>query len=114
MSDEKNPSVRFLGTYFDRDVVLKMARWAKILAWVGLGFYLLSWGISLIQFLLQLSSGLFTIDKGLSILDILNYFTPFFTQPLPAVLYFFALQGIALVLQILLDVEDNSRRAARK
>ena len=114
MSDEKNPSVRFLGTYFDRDVVLKMAHWAKILAWVGLGFYLLAWAVSLTQFLFQLSSGLFTIDKGMSILDILNYFIPFFTQPLPAVLYFFTLQGIALVLQILLDVEDNSRRAARK
>lgn len=114
MSDEKNPSVRFLGTYFDRDVVLKMAHWAKILAWVGLGFYLLSWGVSFSQFLIQLSTGLFTINKGMSLLDTLNYFTPFLIQPLSGVLYFFTLQGIALVLQILLDVEDNSRRAARK
>ena len=113
MSDEKNSSVRFLGTYFDRDVVLKMAHWAKILAWVGLGFYLLAWGVSFSQFLIQFSTGLFTI-KGMTFLDILNYFTPYLIQPLPAVLYFFTLQGIASVLQILLDVEDNSRRAARK
>jgi hypothetical protein len=113
MSDEKNPPLRFLGTYFDRDVVLKMAHWAKVLAWVGTGFYLLAWAASFSQFLIQLSTGLFTI-KGMTFLDILNYFAPFFTQPLPAVLYFFALQGIASVLQILLDVEDNSRRVARK
>ncbi len=114
MSDEKNPRIRFLGTYFERDVVLKTAQWAKVFAWVGAAFYLLAWLVSLGQFLLQLSTGLFTISKGMTFLDVLSYFSPFLTQPLPGVLYFFALQGIASALQILMDVEDNTRHSARK
>jgi hypothetical protein len=43
-----------------------------------------------------------------------SLFTPYLQQPLPGVFYFFALQGISKGLLILLDVEDNTRRAARK
>jgi hypothetical protein len=41
-------------------------------------------------------------------------FAPFFLQPLPGVFYFFGLQGISKGMLILLDMEDNTRRAARK
>jgi hypothetical protein len=33
---------------------------------------------------------------------------------LPGIVYFFALQAIAKALLILMDMEDNTRRAARK
>ncbi len=112
MSDEKNPPVRYLGTYFDRDMVLKVAHWANILAWVGAGIYLVTWLLSFGQFLFQFSNGFF-YSKGISILDLANYFTPYLQQPLPGVLYFFSMQGISHGLRIFLDVEDNGRRAAR-
>ena len=53
-------------------------------------------------------------DKGLGFLMGLNMFSPFLTQLLPGVFYFFGLQAVSKVLLIMLDVEDNTRRSARK
>jgi hypothetical protein len=39
---------------------------------------------------------------------------PYLQQPIPGILYFFSLQGISRILLIMLDMEDNTRRAARK
>jgi hypothetical protein len=41
-------------------------------------------------------------------------FSPYLQQPLPGVFYFFALQAVSKGLLIFLDMEDNTRRAARK
>jgi hypothetical protein len=53
-------------------------------------------------------------DKGSTLLTIYNIFSPYLLQPIPGVLYFFALQAISKILLILLDVEDNTRRGARQ
>jgi hypothetical protein len=114
MTETKESPVRFLGTYFDRDTVLKVARWAQILAWVGAGIYLITWLASCAQFALQFSSGAF-YDKGMTLnpLDMFSNYSSYLLMPLPGVLYFFSLQGIAHGLLIFMDVEDNTRRAAR-
>lgn len=103
----------FLGTYFDRDAILRLSRWADILAWVILALYVVSWLISILLFLGQYLSGLY-FDKGATFLMVLSTFAPYFMQPLPGVFYFFGLEGISKGLLILLDMEDNTRRAARK
>ena len=113
MTETKEPGPRFFGTYFDRDVVMRFSRWARIFSWVVLDLYLIAWLITFGQFMVQFSSGMF-FNKGMNIFDSLNFFTPYLTQPLPGVLYFFSLQAIAHLLVILLDVEENTRRAARK
>ena len=111
---ESNPKpAPFLGTYFDRDTVLRLSRWADVLAWVALTVYVLAWLFSFMMFLAQYFTGLY-VDKGATFLTILNIFSPYLTQPLPGVLYFFALQAISKILLILLDVEDNTRRGARR
>jgi hypothetical protein len=112
MSEEKNPPERYLGIYYDRDVVLSVARWAKILSWVVAGIYASAWLVSFGQFLVQFTTGAYYI-KGINFFDYLSYFMPFLTQPVPGVLYFFALQGIGSILQMLMDMEDNTRRVAR-
>ena len=112
MTETKETPQKFLGTYFDRDMVMRLARWAQISAWVILSIYLLTWLISLGQFLIQFRTGLF-YNKGMGILDVMNFFTPLLLQPLPGILYFFSLQGIAHFLNIFMDVEENTRRAAR-
>ena len=112
MTETKEPSQKFLGTYFDRDVVMRITRWAQISAWVILIIYLGTWLVSFAQFLIQFASGMF-YNKGMTIFDGMNFFTPFLLQPLPGVLYFFSLQGIAHILNIFMDVEENTRRAAR-
>ena len=120
MSDASNhPAQRdlreagFLGTYFDRDSVLRLSRWADVIAWIVLTVYLLSWLVSLLFFLGQYFTGLY-IDKGATFLNVFSLFTPYLQQPLPGLFYFFGLLAVSKGLLIFLDMEDNTRRAARK
>lgn len=110
-SNEKK-EVGFLGTYFDRDGVLRLARWADVVAWVVLTVYILSWLFSLLLFFGQYFNGMY-FDKGATLLNVFNMFTPYLQQPLPGLLYFFGLQAISKGLLIFLDMEDNTRRSAR-
>jgi hypothetical protein len=109
-STEKNE--KFLGAYFDRDSVLRLSRWAESIAWVILTIYLLSFSASFILFFAQYFNGLL-YAKGMTFFDTFNMFMPYLQQPLPGVFYFFGLQALSKVLLILLDMEDNTRRAAR-
>jgi hypothetical protein len=113
MSETNDKQEKFFGTYFDRDGVLRLSRWAEIVAWVVLTVYVLSWLLSLLLFISQFASGLI-FDKGLTFLNSFSIFKPYFLEPLPGVFYFFGLQGISKALLIMLDMEDNSRRATRK
>jgi len=102
----------FLGAYFDKDAILKVSRWAGILAWVVLGIYLFTSVVSLIQFLSQLFAGIF-FQKGMSIFDFMSFFTPYLLLPLPGVMYFFGLRFVQHTLLIFLEVEENTRNFAR-
>ncbi|GAB4466651.1 MAG: hypothetical protein Kow0070_29700 [Anaerolineales bacterium] len=113
MNELTDKQEKFLGAYFDRDGALRLSRWAEGTAWVVLTIYLLSWLFSVVLFVVQYSNGMF-FEKGMTFLGAFSIFKPYLTEPLPGLLYFFALQGISKILLILLDVEDNSRRAARK
>ena len=112
MSESKEKQAGFLGTYFDRDGVLRLSRWADMVAWVILTVYLLSWLFSILLYFGQYYNGMF-MDKGATFLNIVNMFTPYLQQPLPGIFYFFGLQGVSKGLLIFLDMEDNTRRAAR-
>ena len=113
MSESNDKQEKFFGAYFDRDGVLRLSRWAEIAAWVTLTVYVLGWLLSLFLFISQFANGLF-FEKGLTFLNSFSIFKPYLLEPLPGVFYFFGLQGISKVLLIMLDMEDNSRRAARK
>src|SRR5574339_568075 len=109
MSESNEKQAGFLGTYFDRDGVLRLSRWADVIAWIILTIYLLSWLTSMFMFLAQYFSGLY-FDKGATFLNVINMFTPYLMQPLPGIFYFFGLQGVSKGLLIFLDMEDNTRR----
>ena len=113
MSESSEKQAGFLGTYFDRDGVLRLSRWADVIAWIILTVYLLSWLVSVLLFLSQYFSGLY-FDKRATFLNIFNMFAPYLQQPLPGIFYFFGLQAVSKGLLIFLDMEDNTRRAARK
>ena len=113
MSESNTKQEKFFGTYFDRDAVLRISRWADIIAWVVLTVYLLTWLSSILLFAAQYTNGLF-FDKGMTFLSIFSILKPYFVEPIPGIIYFFALQGISKILLIMMDMEDNSRRAARK
>ncbi len=109
-STEKRTS--FLATYFDRDAVIKTSHTAGIFAWITLGIYLFTSLVSFMQFMIQFSTGVF-FQKGMSIVDLAGFFTPYLTQFMPGLIYFIGLKFAQYALLILLDVEDNTRRAAR-
>ena len=102
---------RFLGTYFDRDAVIRMARVIAILSWIVAGIYILDilvgGGVYLLQYIRGFMSGLGFTDILQNILYILE-------RPLHGMLYFAAMQAVSKGLLIFLDVEDNTRRAARR
>jgi hypothetical protein len=112
MSEVNGKQASYLGTYFDRDSILRLARWADIVAWIVLTIYLLSWLLNVLMFFSQYLSGLY-MDKGATFLNVLNMFSPYLQQPLPGLFYFFGLEGVSKGLLIFLDMEDNTRRAAR-
>jgi len=114
MSESNNNQEKFFGTYFERDSVLRISRAAEVVSWVVLTIYILTWIFSFALFLAQYFSGLYFAKGTETFFTIFNLFSPFLQQPLPGVFYFFGLQGFSKVLLILLDIEDNSRRAARK
>ena len=114
MNESNEKPVNFFGTYFDRDNVLRISRFADIISWVILTIYFLTWSFSVVVFIAQYSSGMYFAKGSETFLTTFNLFSPFLQQPLPGILYFFALQGISKGLLILLDMEDNTRRAARK
>ena len=113
MTESTENRTGFLATYFDRDAVIKIARTASILAWVVLGIYVITTVISVGQFLLQFVTGVY-YQKGMSIFDVAGFFIPYFLQPIPGIVYFIGLKFAEYGLLILLDIEDNTRRAARK
>ncbi len=108
MSESKE---HFMGTYFDRDAVLRMARVIAILSWVTAAVYafdlVLSLGILVLQYVRHLIMPMGFTDIAQNLLYI-------FERPLHGVLYFAAMQAVSKGLMILLDMEDNTRRAARK
>ena len=113
MSETNDKQEKYLGAYFDRDSILRLSRWADAGGWIVLAVYGVIWLFSLLLFFSQYASGMMG-DKGMNFLMGISLFSPYFTQPLPGVFYFFGLQAISKALLIMLDLEDNSRRAARK
>ncbi len=67
--------------------------------------------LSLVSNIIQISNGFWV---GLTFIDQVQNFMFAFQQPLHGVVYFFALLGISHLLLIFMDVEDNTRRAARQ
>jgi hypothetical protein len=100
----------FAGTYFNKDAVLWISRSARVLAWVVLGVHLVQLFVSLITIVLQIVRGFWV---GMGYTDMIQSFVFAFQTPLHGVVYFFALLGVAEILLIFLDIEDNTRRAAR-
>jgi hypothetical protein len=112
MSESDDVRTNFAGTYFDRDKVMRISRVAGVFAWIALGVYAVTSLISFSQFMIQFATGVY-YQKGMLIFDVLGFFSPYFIQLMPGLLYFAGLKFVQHALLILLDMEDNTRRAAR-
>jgi hypothetical protein len=95
----------FLGTYFDRDAVLRLARWTRIVAWAILAVYLLQYGYDTFMTLFNSIRGGYPVDW---------YYMMFsLARPLQGVMLLVVLHVLSSGLLVLLDIEENTRRAAR-
>jgi len=114
MTESTDKQEKFFGAYIDRDAVLRLSRWTEGTAWVVLTVYALTWLSSVLLFASQMLNGLYFAKGSESFLTTFNLFAPYLQQLFPGVFYFFGLQAISKIMLILLDMEDNTRRAARK
>jgi hypothetical protein len=113
-ADMRESKEKFFGTYFDRDSVLRISNAANIISWVILTIYILIWVFTMALFFVQYFNGLYFAKGSETFLNTASLFFPYLQQPIPGILYFFGLQSVSKGLLILMDMEDNTRRAARK
>jgi len=102
---EKNHTY-FPGTYFDKDAVLRVERWVRIIAWAVLAAYLIEAGYSLYQTAANAIANNYPVDPMFVIGTFMRILQG---SVLTALLYV-----AGKILLILLDIEDNTRRAGRK
>lgn len=105
MQPQADQHTGFSGTYFDKNSVLRLSNAAAVLGWVIFGYYLLQWGYSLWQAVSGALVGNYPFD-----FSFLIYNT---AQPFQGAMVLVFLLSASKVLLILLDIEDNTRRAAR-
>jgi hypothetical protein len=99
------PSTGFLGTYFDREAAFHLERWARVIAWGVLAVYLIEAGYNAFQNAYGALVGGYPLDW---------YFVINLVAKIAqGGVLFILLQVAAQILLILLDIEENTRRAAR-
>ena len=111
MNEKTSTEASFVGTYFDRSVVLRIVRVAEISSWIVLVVYGAQLLLSALVLVLQYVRG-FMQWAGYT--DIAQQILFVLEQPFRGVVYFVGLQAIAKILLMFMDIEDNTRRAARK
>ena len=111
MNEGQEKPSDFLGTYFDRSIVLRIVRVSEIASWVVLVVYALQLMTSALTLGLQYARGFM---PGLGFTDTFQQWLFVLEQPFRGIVYFIGLQAIAKILLMFMDIEDNTRRAVRK
>jgi len=110
MTESKESKSNFAGTYYDLDTVMRITKVLKIASWVVAGFYIYQLVVNLLVWTLQILRNLVYIGGPT---DFMQQIIWQFQPSLAGLIFFVALQAFAQGLLILLDIEDNTRRAAR-
>lgn len=111
MTESNQNRTNFAGTYFDRDAVLRLTRFLKIASWIVAVVYIYMFITTISVFILQIARNLLYFNGPTDLMLQISWQI----QPsLAGIIFYVALQAIAQALLILLDIEDNTRRAARK
>ena len=108
---DKKSNTGYLGTYFNKDLVLRISATAKIFSWIIAGFYIIQWLLQVSTFILQMARGFWV---GMGFTDIAQNLLWLCEPPLRGLVYFAVLQVISQLLLMGMDIEDNTRRAARE
>ena len=100
----------YLGTYFNKDVVLRLATISRTFSWVVVGIYAAQFLVQAVSMILQIVRGFWI---GMGITDYATNFISLFEQTLRGAVYFIVLHAMAQAMLMFMDIEDNTRRAAR-
>jgi hypothetical protein len=111
MKNIKEPSQEFFGTYFNPDSVIQLSRWVEILSWIVVGVYSLDFILAAGTFALSALRGMWI---GMGFTDYANNIILIVERPFRGVVYFAVLQAIGKAMLILMDMEQNTRRTARR
>ena len=111
MSEGQEKASGFMGTYFDSSIVLRIVRVSEIASWVVLVVYALQLMTSALVLGLQYVRDMM---PWVGFTDIVQQILFVLEQPFRGIVYFIGLQAIAKILLMFMDVEANTRRAARK
>ncbi|HBG74133.1 MAG: hypothetical protein A2X25_07945 [Chloroflexi bacterium GWB2_49_20] len=111
MEEEKETKNRFMGTYFDPTIIFRLSGVARVLGWVVLAVYSIDFIVALMVMVLQILRGYWF---GLGFTDYVTNILITLERPFRGLVYFVVLLGISEVLKIFVDIEENTRRAARK
>jgi hypothetical protein len=103
---EEKGHIHFWGTYFDKDAVMRVERWARITGWAILAAYIIEAGYSTYQNIYNSIVGNYPLD--------FYFLFSNFAHILQGGMLCIVLQAVAKITLILLDIEENTRRAARK
>lgn len=106
MDENQSSHSKFAGTYFNKDAVFRLARAAEVLSWLILAAYLLEWLYSQWQSINNSLLGGYPVD--------INYLLFSLPRVLQGIMLLVILQAVAKGLLILMDIEDNTRRSARR
>jgi hypothetical protein len=101
---------RFMGTYFEVEKVIGLSKAVGVLSWIVAAIYALDTIVGLGTMALQYARGFMV---GMGVTDLLQQSLFVLERPLRAILYFAVLQAISKGLLVLLDMEENTRRATR-
>ena len=104
MSEKDENHSGFMGTYFDRNSVLKLSKITAIFGWVIFAFFIIQWFYAIWQNVYNAFSGNYPLDPGFFIYNS--------GQPFQGAMVLLVLLAASKILLILLDIEDNTRRAA--
>jgi hypothetical protein len=105
MTQDDTSRPAFLGTYFDRSLVLRVSRLSVILGWVILAVYVFDYVWSTYQNISGALLNGYPVDFMFQVINLRG--------PLQGTMLLLFLYAVAQALLILLDVEDNTRRVAR-
>jgi hypothetical protein len=100
----------FMGTYFNKDAVLRLTSLANIFSWVVAGVYALELLVQGLVMILQIVRGFW---MGIGFTDAVQLVLNLLEQPLRGIIYFIVLQGLIQALLMFMDIEDDTRRTAR-
>ncbi len=110
METQNENRSRFMGTYFDSSTVIRLSQVAEIAAWVVVVVYALDLILAAGTFALSYLRGFW---YGLGFTDLATNIIMIIERPFRGVVYFVALQAIAKMMLVFLDIEENLRRTAR-